>query len=90
MTVTQGENGRRRISAARGAAGLLSLAPAPTFALMALLTYVAGGDADMMRSAVHDVSPLSGMVPMYMLMSVFHSAPWVKLISSRRSAAPAR
>jgi hypothetical protein len=24
------------------------------------------------------------MVPMYLLMSAFHTAPWLKLISSRR------
>jgi len=29
-------------------------------------------------------SALGGMVPMYLLMSVFHSAPWVKLIAGRR------
>jgi hypothetical protein len=33
-----------------------------------------------------DVSPVGGMVPMYLLMSVFHSAPWLKLIAGRRSA----
>jgi hypothetical protein len=27
------------------------------------------------------------MVPMYLLMSAFHSAPWLKLVSSRRSGA---
>jgi hypothetical protein len=26
-------------------------------------------------------SPLSGMVPMYVLMSVFHAPPWLKLLS---------
>jgi hypothetical protein len=41
----------------------------------------------MMCSAAHGVSPLSGMVPMYVLMSAFHSVPWLKLISRRRSAA---
>jgi hypothetical protein len=25
------------------------------------------------------------MVPMYLLMSVFHLAPWLKLVSSRRN-----
>jgi hypothetical protein len=30
---------------------------------------------------------LHGMVPMYLLMSAFHAAPWLKLISSRRSGA---
>ena len=68
-----------------GAAGWLGLAAAPTFAIMALLTGVGGGPPDMLCSAVQDASPLSGMVPMYLLMSAFHSAPWLKLISSRRT-----
>jgi hypothetical protein len=71
--------------AARGAADWLRLAAAPTFAIMALLTGVGGGPADMLCSATQHASPLSGMVPMYLLMSVFHSAPWLKLISSRQS-----
>jgi hypothetical protein len=29
------------------------------------------------------------MVPMYLLMTAFHSAPWLKLISGRRSGARA-
>src|SRR6266699_1256880 len=67
-----------------GAAGWLSLAAAPTFAIMALLTGLGGGPADMFCSAAHEASPLSGMLPMYLLMSAFHSAPWLKLISSCR------
>ena len=71
---------------ALGAAGWLGLAAAPTFAIMALLTSVlGGGPADMLCSAAHEASPLSGMLPMYLLMSAFHSAPWLKLISSRRT-----
>jgi hypothetical protein len=85
MIATENETGRRSYAAALGAAGWLGLAAAPTFAVMALLTYVSGGDADMMCSGAQ--SPLSGMVPMYALMSAFHSAPWLKLISRRRSAA---
>ena len=73
-------------AAAHGAADWLCLAAAPTFAIMALLTGVLGGGApDMLCSAAQDASPLSGMVPMYVLMSAFHAAPWLKLISSRRS-----
>ncbi|MEA2958550.1 MAG: hypothetical protein QOJ58_4059 [Alphaproteobacteria bacterium] len=72
----------------RSAVHWLGLAAAPTFAIMALLTGVLGaGVPDVLCSAVHDASPLSGMVPMYVLMSAFHSAPWLKLISSRRSGA---
>jgi hypothetical protein len=73
-------------AAALGAAGWLSLAAAPTFAIMALLTGVlGGGQMAMMCSTAQDASSLSGMVPMYVLMSAFHSAPWLKLISARRS-----
>jgi hypothetical protein len=86
MIATRDETGRRSHAAAPGAAGWLGLAAAPTFAVMAALTGVTEGGADMMCSAAHGVSPLSGMVPMYVLMSAFHSAPWLKLISRRRSA----
>jgi len=73
------------------AADWLCLAAAPTFAIMALLTGVLdGGPLDMLCSAAQDASPLSGMVPMYLLMSAFHSAPWLKLISRRRSGASPR
>jgi hypothetical protein len=68
---------------ALGAAGWLGLAAAPTFAIMALLTGAGSGPPDLLCTA--DASPLSGMVPMYLLMSAFHSAPWLKLISSRRT-----
>jgi hypothetical protein len=65
-----------------GAADCLSLAAAPTFAVMALLTAVlGGGPLDMLCGA----SPLTGMIPMYVLMSAFHTAPWLKLISNRNS-----
>jgi hypothetical protein len=42
---------------------------------------------DMLCSAAQHASPLSGMVPVYLLMSAFHSAPWLRHISSRRSGA---
>ena len=75
-------------AAALGVANRVCLAAAPTFATMALLTGVLGsGPQDMLCSVAQHASPLSGMVWMYMLMSAFHSAPWLKLISSRRSGA---
>jgi hypothetical protein len=74
------ETGCRSHAAAPRVAGWLGLAAAPTFAVMALLTYLSGGDADMMCSAAPAASPLSGMVPMYLLMSAFHAAPWLKLL----------
>lgn len=71
-----------------GAADWLSLAAAPTFAVMALLTELIGGSAiDMICSATQDASLLSGMVPMYVLMSAFHLGPWLTLISRLRSEA---
>jgi hypothetical protein len=71
-------------AAALGIAELLCLAAAPTFAIMALVTGVSGGGApDMLCAATQEASPLSGMVPMYVLMSAFHSAPWLRLIASR-------
>ena len=71
-----------------GAADLLSLAAAPAFGVMALLTAVLGGSPlDALCSAAHDGSPLCGMMPMYLLMSAFHSTHWLKLISSRPSGA---
>jgi hypothetical protein len=69
-------------------AGWLRLAASPAFAVMALISG-AGGPPDMMCSAAH-ASPLSGMVPMYLLMSVFHSGPWVTLLSRRRQAVDPR
>ena len=71
---------------ARGAADWLCLAAAPTFAVMALLAAVPGGGPSDMLCVAEGASPLNGMVAMYLLMSTFHSAPWLKLISSRRSA----
>src|SRR5262249_16483872 len=66
------------------AADWLGLAAAPTFATMALLTLAVGGQPDIICSAAEHTSPLSGMIPMYLLMSAFHSRPWLKQISSRR------
>jgi hypothetical protein len=72
-------------AAAMGAADWLYLAAAPTFAIMAVLTGLLGGASPDALCSIANASPLSGMVPMYLLMSAFHSAPWLKLISSRRS-----
>ena len=71
--------------AATGAADWLYLAAAPTFAIMALLTAVLGGGSPLCSAT--SVSPLTGMIPMYLLMSAFHLPPWLKLISRRRDQA---
>jgi hypothetical protein len=60
----------------------LGLAAAPTFAMMALLTgMLGGGSADILCSAMQASSFWCGMVPMYVLMSAFHSAPWIRMLS---------
>ena len=81
---TGGGSGRDEGKAvARAAADWLSLAAAPTFAVMALMTAV-GGQPQWLCAAGHLGSPVSGMAPMYLLMSAFHTAPWLRLISGRR------
>ena len=67
-----------------GAARWLSLAAAPTFGAMALLDLI-GGDAPAAICSARPASPLNGMTAMYLLMSAFHSAPWLELISRRRA-----
>jgi hypothetical protein len=79
-----GQSGRAR---ALGAGEWLCLAATPTFAVMALLSGVLGGGQMATCSALPSTSPLSGMVPMYLLMSAFHASPWVKLFTDRRSSA---
>jgi hypothetical protein len=87
MIAADTESGRRS-DAARGEVGWLGFAATPMFAVMALLTCASGNDAAMLLcSGGHGISPLSGMAPMYVLMSTFHSMPWLNLISRWRDAA---
>jgi hypothetical protein len=90
MLIGQRDSGENGNAAEMGAADYLYLAAAPTFAIMALLTGVLGGRSPDALCSIVSASPLSGMVPMYVLMSAFHSAPWLRLISGRRREAPAR
>lgn len=79
------EGGR---AAALGAADWLRLAAAPIFAIMALLSGALGDEQHAIFCSAGDhSSPLSGMVPMYLLMSAFHSPPWLTLIAGRRNGA---
>ena len=78
----------RRNAAPPRAGDRLALAASPTFAIMALLSAVPGGGPAGMLCSAADMPPLSGMTTMYLLMSAFHAAPWLKLIraSTRPSA----
>jgi hypothetical protein len=66
---------------ALGAADWLSLAATPTFALMAIVTGIFGGREDALCVTLHEASPLSGMTVMYLVMSAFHAASWLRLIA---------
>jgi hypothetical protein len=70
---------------ARGAAGWLALAPAPTFALM---SWISGHDSPPITFCSSGSSglPIGGMPAMYLLMSMFHLPPWLKLACGRRWA----
>ena len=68
---------------ALGLAEWLCLAATPTFAIMALLTGLGGSPMDTLCLSGRG-APLSGMIPMYLLMSAFHSPPWLKLVFGRR------
>src|SRR5262245_51991359 len=74
--------------AATGLAFWLGLAAAPTFAIMALWSAFFSGQPDTLCIAMQGSSPMSDMTLMYLLMSVFHAAPWLRLIfTSRRTGA---
>jgi hypothetical protein len=76
--------------AAFGPADWLSLAAAPTFAVMAVVSGHHQGDPADVLCLASAASPLSGMAVMYGLMSAFHLAPWLKLIAARRQGIPQR
>ena len=73
---------RDGVVAARHLARWLGLAATPTSAIMAVLTAMLDGPADMLCGSGHGAL-LSGMVPMYLLMSAFHLAAWLRPIAER-------
>ena len=74
-------------AAATAVAKGLRFAAAPTFLIMALLTAMPDrGLSDAFCSAAGNPLP-GGMVTMYLLMSAFHLAPWLKLVSRRQTVA---
>lgn len=65
----------------------LSLAAAPTFASMATLSGILDSAPHPMScSAAMPMPLLTGMIPMYALMSAFHFTPWLKLVAGWRGS----
>jgi hypothetical protein len=67
---------------ARDAAGWIGLAGSPTFAIMA---WAAATETPRIAvcSSASGMLPINGMTWMYLLMSVFHVSPWLKLVCDR-------
>jgi hypothetical protein len=86
-TSSAADKGSTRAWQARGAAGWLALTASPTFALMA---WIAANDAPPIAlcSSGRGILPIDGMTAMYLLMSLFHLSPWLKLASGRPWARP--
>ena len=71
--------------AAPAVARFLHLAASPTFALMALSTFVLDSGGQGALCAAVGGSGFNGMAPMYLLMALFHLAAWLKLMSRRHA-----
>jgi hypothetical protein len=62
--------------------GWLGLAASPVFAVMGWIA-VSDPHSMAMCSVGAGVWTMDGMTPMYLLMSVFHLSPWLKLAAGR-------
>jgi len=66
----------------RRPADWLCLAAAPSFAIMALFSGVSSAGLQGICGAMQSSSPLNGMTGMYLLMTAFHSTPWLNLLTA--------
>ncbi|MFB8341036.1 hypothetical protein ACWGNA_03750 [Brucella cytisi] len=79
-TVTEKVGSPSRLTS--DASGWIGLAATPTFALMAWISAVGSQDIMMCSGASTFVS-INSMAVMYVLMSLFHLSPWIKLFAAR-------
>jgi hypothetical protein len=79
------DKGTGWVSQPLSAAGWLGLAASPTFACMA---WIATNHAppSALCSSGSSMLPTDGMSAMYLLMSLFHLSPWLKLAFGRSQA----
>jgi hypothetical protein len=77
----------KRHARVRDATGWLGLAASPTFALMAWISAAYAPHAVICSSAPGGL-PIDGMTWMYLLMSLFHVTPWLKLAFARSKQLP--
>lgn len=75
---------RRRRPILRRLVAWLRIAATPTFAAMAVVCQATAGH-NMLPICGMGAPVLAGMAPMYLLMSLFHSPPWLKLAGKRMS-----
>lgn len=68
-------------------AHVLSLAAAPTFAVMAGLTFFGVAPHELSCCTASHMAMPTGMSLMYLLMGVFHSSAWLKFFSIQRMRA---
>ena len=69
----------------RSVADGLAFAASPVLVALALLPGVLGGEPATTVCSSARASPLTGMAAMYLVMGVLHAAPWLKLLSGRRT-----
>lgn len=84
MTTPAADNGSPTTWRPRSVSDWLSYAAAPTFVLMGLIAAIDMSPMALCSSA--GVLRLDGMTVMYLLMSLFHLPPWLKLASTARRA----
>lgn len=82
MSGATGKGDRLKKPAVDAVASRLGLAAAPSFVLMAAFSALSS-PGTMMCSAATAFAPINDMVLMYLLMSLFHLSPWMKLLSVR-------